>query len=250
MKEIYEIKVKPRALDVNANEEVKFTAIVDYLQQIAYEHAFNLGLSFQQTFKDNLTWFLLRYHIIIQKYPSLNDELTVRSWVCRSETKYTLREFLVIDQNGDTICQATTSWLLFNFRKRKQEDHVKHFSHIPVRDVRAVDYDFPKLNLPKKIDTKTDVKVRLSDLDLNNHVNNRVYLEMALESIPIRKLEKYRIEKIEISFKGQAFHKDTVLVETEIKENKKEDNFISNSKLSKKKSGELLTKIKAYWKKR
>ncbi|NHJ49153.1 MAG: hypothetical protein FK733_15300 [Asgard group archaeon] len=250
MKEIYEIKVKPRALEIKANEEVKFTSIVDYLQQIAYEHAFNLGLSFQQTFKDNLTWFLLRYYIVMHKYPTLNDELTVQSWICRSETKYTLREFLILDQSGEIICQASTSWLLFNFRKRKQEDHVKHFSHVPVRDVRAVDYDYPKLELPAKVDSKAEVKVRFSDLDLNNHVNNRVYLEMALESISKKHLEKYQIEKIEISFKGQAFHKDTVLVETEIKENKKEGNFITLSKLSKMKSGELLTKIKTHWKKR
>ncbi|MBN1328173.1 MAG: hypothetical protein JXA54_01755 [Candidatus Heimdallarchaeota archaeon] len=53
MKEIYEIHIKPRVLEITETEEVKFTSIMDYLQQIAYEHTFDLGISFQQTFKQN-----------------------------------------------------------------------------------------------------------------------------------------------------------------------------------------------------
>ncbi|NHK32056.1 MAG: hypothetical protein FK730_11935 [Asgard group archaeon] len=251
MKEIYEIQLKPRALEIKENEEVKFTSIVDYLQQIAYEHAFNLGLSFQQTFEQNLTWYLLRYYIVMNRYPKLNELLTVRSWVARSDTKYTLRDFHILDQSGEILCAASTSWLLFNFRKRRQEDHMKYFSDIPVRDERAVNYSFPKLVLPEKVDTKAEIKVRLSDLDLNNHVNNRVYIDWALESMPEKQLKNYQISKIEISFKGQAFHRDNVLVETELKKgNNKEAEIIALSKISNMKSGNLLTKMISYWNKR
>ncbi|MCK5159089.1 MAG: hypothetical protein KAR08_08025, partial [Candidatus Heimdallarchaeota archaeon] len=78
---------------------------------------------------------------------------------------------------------------------------------------------------------------------------NRVYLEWVIESMPKKYIEKYHISKFEISFKGQAFHKDKVLVETEIKKlAKKEDGIVAISKISKMKKGELLTKMKSYWK--
>ena len=110
-------------------------------------------------------------------------------------------------------------------------------------------YDFPKLELPEKIDEKVELTVRRSDLDLNKHVNNRVYLEWAIESMPKKYIEKYQIKKLEISFKGQAFHQDKILVETEIKKlDKKEDGIVAISKISKMKKGELLTKVKSYWK--
>lgn len=251
MKEIYEIQLKPRALEITETEEVKFTSIVDYLQQIAYEHAFNLGLSFQQTFKQNLTWYLLRYYIVMNRYPKLDELLTVRSWVASSDTKYTLRDFQILNQSGEILCAATTSWLLFNFRKRRQVDHMDHFSNVPIQDDRAVDYGFPKLALPEKVDSKAEIRVRLSDLDLNNHVNNRVYIDWALESIPKKQLKNYQISKLEISFKGQAFHKDNILVETELKKgDKKEEEIIALSKISNMKSGNLLTKMISYWNKR
>lgn len=250
MKEIYEMQVKPRALDITEKEEVKFTAIVDYLQQIAYEHAYNLELSFQQTFKQNLTWYLLRYYIQMHKYPRLNDLLTVRSWVAHSESElYSLRDFQILDQSGKIICSATTSWLLFHFIKKRPVSYIDHFADRPFRHERSVEYDFPKLGLPEKIDAKAELTVRRSDLDLNRHVNNRVYLEWAIESMPNKYIEKYQINKLEISYKGQAFHKDKVLVETEIKkQTKKEDGIVALSKISKMKKGELLTKVKSYWK--
>ena len=250
MKEIYEIQVEPRALDITENEEVRFTAIVDYLQQIAYEHAYNLELSFQQTFKQKLTWYLLRYYIEMHKYPKLNDLLTVRSWVAHSESDmYSLRDFEILDDSGEVICSATTSWILYHFIKKRPVSYIDHFSDRPFRYERSVSYDFPKLELPAKIDEKVELTVRRSDLDLNRHVNNRVYLEWALESMPKKYYEKYQINKLEISFKGQAFHKDKVLVETEIKKmSKKEEGIIAISKISKIKKGELLTKVKSYWK--
>ncbi len=250
MKEIYEMQVKPRALDITVDEEVRFTAIVDYLQLIAYEHAYNLELSFQQTFKQNLTWYLLRNYIEMYKYPKLNDLLTVRSWVAHSESDmYSLRDFQILDESGNIICSATTSWILYHFIKKRPVSYIAHFSDRPFRHERSVVYDFPKLELPEKIDEKVELTVRRSDLDLNKHVNNRVYLEWALESMPKKYIEKYRISKFEISFKGQAYHKDKVLVETEIKKlSKKEDGIVAISKISKMKKGELLTKVKSYWK--
>jgi len=250
MKEIYEMQVKPRALEITEKEEVRFTAIVDYLQLIAYEHAFNLELSFQQTFKQNLTWYLLRNYIEMHKYPKLNDLLTVRSWVAHSESDiYSLRDFQILDESGKIICSATTSWILFHFIKKRPVSYLDYFSDRPLRHERSVVYDFPKLELPEKIDEKVELTVRRADLDLNRHVNNRVYLEWAIESMPKKYIEKYQINKLEISFKGQAFHKDKILVETELKKlDKKEDGIVAISKISKMKKGELLTKVKTYWK--
>lgn len=251
MIEVYEMQVKPRALEMTMDEEIKFTAIVDYLQQISYEHAYNLEVSFQQTFKQNLTWYLLRYYIEMHEYPKMDDILTVRSWVAHSDSeRYSLRDYEILNESGKVLCSATTSWLLYNFIRRKPVNYLDHIKDRPIHDRRSVEYDFPKLPLPEKVDATAELTVRRADLDLNRHVNNRVYLEWAIESLPKKHLDKYNISKLEISFKGQAFHKDNVLVETEIqKADKKEGGIISLSKISKVKKDELLTKAKIHWKK-
>jgi len=252
MKEVYEMQVKPRALDMTITEEIKFTAIVDFLQQISYEHAVNLEVSFQQTFKQNLTWYLLRYYIEMYEYPKIDDVLTVRSWVAHSDSeKYSLRDYEILNESGKVICSATTSWLLYNFIRRRPVNYLNHIEDRPIHNKRSVVYDFPKLPLPEKIDATAEMTVRRSDLDLNRHVNNRVYLDWAIESMPKKYIEKYQISKLEISFKGQAFHKERVLVETQLqKADKKEAGIIALSKIKKMKNDELLTKSKILWTKR
>lgn len=252
MKDIYEIEVKPNILEIDEIGEIQFSPIIDYLQLVAYEHASNLGISFHQTYKEHLTWFLLRYYIEMKRYPLLEEKLVVRSWVAPSDNdRFTLREFQILDKNAEVICSASSSWILYHFIKRKQVDHLKRYSHLPIVDLRAVDYNFPKLALPEKTDSKVQFIVRLSDLDLNEHVNNRVYVEWAIESMPKKYLKKYKISKIEISFKGQAFHQNTVTVETEIKKAKEDGiEFIALHKISDAKKGNLLTKLISYWRKK
>ncbi|MCF2144342.1 MAG: hypothetical protein K9W42_11635 [Candidatus Heimdallarchaeota archaeon] len=250
MIDVYELQIKPRALDMTYTGHVKFTAIVNYLQEVAFEHASNLGVSFQHIFKRNLTWYLLRYYIEMYEYPTIDELLTIRSWVARSESKkFSLRDFEIINESGKILCSATTSWVLYNYVKRKPVNYLEYVSDRPILDKRAVSYDFPKLPLPEKTDASATLTVRRSDLDLNNHVNNAVYVEWLLESVPAKILKKYVINKLEISFKGQAFHQDSVLVETELqKASKTEGSLVTLSKITKIKNNELLTKARLYWK--
>jgi len=251
MMEIYERKFQPRVLDIMETEQVKPTSIINYLQESAYEHAYHLGISFQHTFKQHLTWFLLRYYIEIKRYPVLDEHLILRTWISNSGPKYSLRDFQIVDEAGESLVNASTSWILYNFIRRKQVDHNANFSNIPILEQRSVDYDYPKIPLPEKVDLKAQFKVRYSDLDLNNHVNNRVYLEWALESIPRKQLKEYQVNKLEISFKRQAFYNEDILVETELRKVKNDEHdIIAYHKISNMKSGVLLTKLVSYWKKR
>jgi len=247
MTEVYEIQVKPRAVEIMANDEIKFPAIIDYLQQIAHEHAFVLDVDVTQLLKRNLTWFLTRYYIEIFRYPKATDRLTIRSWVAPSESeKFSLRDFEILDATGKVIGTATTSWILFNLKKKRPISYLQELGEKPLHAKRSVQYDFPKLPLPEKIDTKTELTVRRSDLDLNRHVNNRIYFEWFLESIPIKYLENYHITNAEISFKQQAFYQERILVETQLQKAKaSKDTIVAVSKISKRKNRELLSKIRA-----
>jgi medium-chain acyl-[acyl-carrier-protein] hydrolase len=247
MQEVYKLQIKPRAIEVTETEDVTFLALADYLMQAAYEHAFDLGVSFQQTFEQNLTWFLSRNYIEVHRYPKLNEKLTVRTWIANSKTKHTLRDFQMLTESGEVVCSASTSWLLFNFRKRRIVDHMTFFADKPVREERAVDYNYPKIPLPEKINETAEVQVRRTDLDLNRHVNNRVYLWWILETIPEKQLKNYQINKVEIGFKDQAFYKDRILIESEIKKDKSKDEIMVLTQITNKKSGKLLTKMVTYW---
>ncbi|MHA2254524.1 MAG: acyl-[acyl-carrier-protein] thioesterase [Candidatus Heimdallarchaeaceae archaeon] len=236
----------PRISEIGTNEKVKITAIMDYLQHIAYSHADQLEVGHHQIFHKNLTWLLLRYTVEIERYPQLDEVLKVSSWVAESGSpKYTVRDFEVLDKNNNIICKATTSWLLFNYRKRKPVNYIDYWPDFKAEEKRALDYNFPGLQLPENIDTRKSFKVRMQDLDINQHVNHIAHVHWILEGMPGKTLEKYELYKLEISYKEQAFLDEEVIVESEIVKEKEHLKAIHHINKAKKKK--LISKATTYW---
>jgi acyl-ACP thioesterase len=245
---MYKLTITPRISEIDVTEKVKITAIMDYLQHIAYKHADQLGVGHHQIFHKNLTWLLLRYTIKITRYPSPDEELTVSSWVAESNSqKYTIRDFEVKDMENNIICQATTSWLLYNYRKRQSLNFKDYWSDFRAEEKRALDYNFPNLPLPNNIASRKQLKVRLQDLDINQHVNHVAHIYWIIESIPKKIRKKYKLVQIEISYKEQAFHEEDIIVESEILEDKKNETLKIIHQVTKNKN-KLISKATTYWK--
>lgn len=245
---MYEMIFTPRISEIDTNDKLKITAFLDYLQHIAYKHADQLGVGHRQIFHKGLTWLLLRYTVEISRYPTLDEKIKVTSWVAESNNpKYTLREFEVFDEKNEIICHATTSWLLFDYRKRKPVDFKDYWPNFSAETRRALNYDFPGIELPEKIDAKTELKVRKQDLDINQHVNHVAHIHWIMENLPAKVVEKYKFEKLEISYKEQGFHGDDILVETELQKSK--DNTIKAIHLiTKGKKKKTISKAITHWK--
>ena len=245
---MYEMTFVPRISEIDTNEKVKITAILDYLQHIAYLHADQLGVGHHQIFHKNLTWLLLRYTVEITRYPKLDDVLKVSSWVAESGSpKYTVRDFEVVDENNNTICKATTSWLLFNYRKRKPVNYMDYLPDFKAEEKRALDYNFPGLQLPENIDTRKSFKVRMQDLDINQHVNHIAHVHWIMEGMPEKVVKKFELERLEISYKEQGFHEDDIMVETEILKEKDTDTIKAFHKIVKNKKKKLVSKAITHW---
>ena len=237
----------PRISEVDVTEKVTITAIMDYLQHIAYKHADQLGVGHHQIFHKNLTWLLLRYTIKIIRYPVPGEELNVSSWVAESNSqKYTIRDFEVKDKENNIICQATTSWLLYNYRKRQSLNFKDYWQNFKAEKKRSLDYSFPNLPLPGNISSRKKLKVRLQDLDINQHVNHVAHIYWIIESMPSKIRHKYKIEQIEISYKEQAFHEDEVIIESEIIEDKTNKTLKAIHQITKNKN-KLISKAQTFW---
>ncbi len=245
---MYEMTFVPRISEIDTNEKVKITAILDYLQHIAYLHADQLGVGHHQIFHKNLTWLLLRYTVEITRYPKLDDVLKVSSWVAESGSpKYTVRDFEVVDENNNTICKATTSWLLFNYRKRQTINYMDYWPDFKAEEKRALNYDFPGLQLPENIDTRKLLKVRMQDLDINQHVNHISQIHWLVEGMPEKIVKKYELEKLEISYKERGFYEDDIQVETEILKEKDNDTIKAFHQITKNKKRKLVSKAITHW---
>ena len=81
----------------------------------------------------------------------------------------------------------------------------------PLASRRAIADDFPPLPRPERPEREVHFMVRQSDLDMNRHVNNAVYVGWALDSAPDEVAEARRPVDIEVGYRAEALAGDTVL---------------------------------------
>ena len=85
----------------------------------------------------------------------------------------------------------------------------------------------------------------MQDIDVNNHVNNVVYIEWALEAIPANILKKCQPEHVEISFKGEAFYNEAVISRCSKNFNGDENIFLHQ--IVRKEDGKELARLRTKW---
>ena len=245
MEKTFQIQFQIRSYEIDSNGKIKISTLLNYLQEAASQHAARLGASVLDLFPRNLTWMLSRYHVLIFGYPSWGETITINTWPSAKESLFALREFEILDQKGERCAIATSSWMLLDFKKKqpvRPQDHLPHFQH---RSERIIDDNFDPLPSPEKVDIELPFRVRMSDLDLNQHVNHVSYIEWALETVPAEILKKYQPMELEISFRGEAFYGDRILSRTQIIKHDSPASFLHQ--IISEKDGKELTRLKSTW---
>lgn len=208
------LEFQVRTFDVDYSGRLKLRAFLNFLQEAAAEHAFRLGVAMDVMAQKNLVWILSRYHILLSRYPVLGGVLSVKTWPSVRAGTFTLREFEVTDAQG-LVLQATTSWLALDIQKKRPVSIGDMVPDFPLFSKRAIEDDFKPLPVVERIDLEMKFPVLQSDLDINRHVNNVVYIQWAVENVPEDVLFDSRPAEIEINYRAEAFYGDRIISRTQ-----------------------------------
>jgi medium-chain acyl-[acyl-carrier-protein] hydrolase len=190
---------------------VKASALFNYLQDSAGEHAALLGVGVLDLFKRRMTWVLSRYHVLIHRYPAMGARLEVTTWPSGKHGYFALRDFEVADGGGRPVISATSSWMVIGLAE-KQPIKVDEAITVPYAiDKRALNDPFGSLPVPSARDAEVPFRVESGHIDWNRHVNNAVYIQWALEAVPPEVLQTGRAVELEVSYRAEAFYGDTVV---------------------------------------
>ncbi len=196
---------------------IKVVSIMNFLQDTASEHAHHLGVSGFDLARQNLAWVIYRYHIEIHSYPRWLETVGISTHRRAWKNLYEVRE-IHLEKKGakNSFITATTAWVMVN---KKNQRPVRLDRYLP-REMLAHSLTRDPFPPPPKpwehVDFELFFKVRMHDLDLNEHVNNAIYVEWAVETLPRKILEKFRPGTIDVIFQKQAFYGDQIVSRTQI----------------------------------
>ena len=185
------------------------------IQEIAWEHAEMLGVGFENLQQEQSFWVLSRLLVKIKRRPNWGEKFTLETWPTGSDGFLAHRDIRFIDEHGDHIIKATTSWLVLDL-KTKRILRFDNFQNFPFHDERVFEEFAGKVNSPKSDKELTFTPVLFNEIDVNQHFNSGRYLERIIDSYDFDFHEKHELTEFEINFAKEGTPGDHLAVKRQI----------------------------------
>lgn len=193
---------------------VKPVVILNYMQDLAYYSIEKYDKKFgcNGLAQMGLAWFIIRYHIEFENNPIDVKQLKVLTESRGVKRLNAYRDFEVYDNlTGNKILSAASSWFIVDTESKSVINAQKIFPDLNLYQEREGDLELAKLKSPERIDYEKTFHVRYDDIDVNNHVNNTVYITWALEALDYDFRKSNKIKSLDIYFKHDVSYGEDVI---------------------------------------
>lgn len=172
--------------DVNILMELTNTSLLKYLENIASMHSEMAGTGFTDMNKTRRSWVLLSWKVEVKKRPLINDSLTIKTWSRKIDKFYAYRDFEVRNQYEEVVAIASSKWVFIDIDKEKivkvTQDVIDSYKQEPISVFE--EEEFGKLHEPEVQINKSNFKATRSLIDINKHLHNVYYMDIAKEGMP------------------------------------------------------------------
>ena len=186
--------------ECNPQGELPLPLLVNRVIDVATHHANEWGVGYERLIADNHAWVLARVTVEMERYPRVNENYTLTTWIEDYNRMFSQRNMMITDQQGNTLGYVRTIWMVIDLATRQSVD-ISQLSYIrdnindrpcpiapqsklrPVTDGYAMEHTFGYV-----------------ECDFNRHVNTVRYLELLINQFDMSQFDNSIIQRMEIAF--------------------------------------------------
>lgn len=216
---LYEYKTVMRYQDIGEENRLSDRGILNILGEAAGRHAESIGYGLTYKIETGFAWMLLYWKIKVIKRPSWNTEIVVKTWVRTLEKATSWRNFEMYNKEQELIAIGTTKWALIDTNTGRPAKITEEMGDA----FGPIEKDVFDENLSGKLQESENMQKiyeytsERRDIDVNHHVNNVVYLDLAYNAFP--EDQDLDFNNFEIYYKNQIKFGEKVKVFYEEKDN-------------------------------
>lgn len=205
---MYSFNSRVRYSEVDKNRKMDLTSIINYFQDCSMFQSEDIGLGLNYLADKKRVWLLNAWQIVVNRYPTLGEEITTSTWAYDFKSMYGYRNFMIKDSNEEVAAVANSVWVYLDtetyYPIKVSEDEVRGYL---AEEKYTMDYAPRKIELPKELTKLSSFPVIRSNIDTNNHVNNGQYIKMAEEYLPLG----FQIKQMRAEYKMSAVLGDIIV---------------------------------------
>ena len=200
--------------DTDFRAEIKPHCLQNHIQEMAYLGSAMLGVGFNTLNPLNLFWAILRLHIRIEKMPKWGDEITLSTWHRKQSGPLYTRNFTIESDEGELLVRASTVWTIMNIETRGVDRHIDLVKESMQVNEDVFDTECAKVIAPGdlKMELRGEHHIAYSDIDVNRHANNAMYLSWVFDLFGMEFMSSHRIRDIQVQYAHEVHADDTVLL--------------------------------------
>ncbi len=193
--------------DINDKTELTNKAILSFFEDIGGYHSDLAGYGLKDIERTKLSWVLLHWKVKVLKRIKYGEcpTLKVKTWSRGIKRACCIRDYEIYDSNDELCVVATSKWTLIHLEKglMKLTDEILD-KYTTETKTYFSDFDFKKLQEPSNFSNTYTYTVSRRDLDINNHMHNLNYLDLAYETLPEEIYKNCTFNNFEIMYKKEA----------------------------------------------
>ena len=180
---IYTREILLRSEDVDMHRRLRTSVLFRLLQEASIRHTEELGMGREKTLDKGLLWILTHQRAEIERMPVYDEKVVLKSWPGKSMHLLFPRYYSLETEEGEPLLKASAIWCLMDSMTRK----------IAFPETYGIVIDGlttgEEIKLPsamKRLECTEERRFRVpySYVDLNGHMNNTRYFDLAEDTAP------------------------------------------------------------------
>lgn len=204
---MYEYDSRVRLTETDVNQRMTLNAVLNHFQDCCTFHSEDLGRGMKYLEQRERMWVLSSWKIVVNRYPEMAEHIKVGTWPYAFGKMTGQRNFRLLDGRGEVAAYADTLWVLMDTKRQRparvEEAISEAYTLEPQLDM---EYEEEKIFIPEEMEEREPFVIHKYHLDVNHHVNNGQYVQLAGEYLP----EGFEIHQMRAEYKKSAVLNDTI----------------------------------------
>ncbi len=214
MQAIFEKTFTIRSTEVDADSNCRPSAILGFFQELATDHAEDLGITRDYLVENyHAVWLLSRVWMRLDRPLKMGETITVRTWHRGAEKLFMYRDFDILSQ-GNVVGEGVSAWIVADLADRKmlRPSSVERIVDSPFPAEKRKSLQLKSLHRPGALEDVYEKTVRWSDVDLNGHMNNTKYADAAMDAFSPAELRGRFLSEMYLNYTLECRPGETITV--------------------------------------
>lgn len=199
-----EFNYEPLIEDFYNDGKMRAEAILRIMENAGNRHSDMAGNGLLEGSSKGQAWILTDWFVKLNKVPVYGNKITVKTWINSGISLFGCDRQFELYANGELCGFGISKFVLFDLNANRPIKVTPEFaaSYGPEDKTVYSEKKLPKINMPENFTSEAVLQPRRNDIDFNHHVHNLVYVDYAMEALPVEIYDEHDFKNIRITYKN------------------------------------------------